>query len=324
MSHSDFREELQYYKEHIDIRDYLEASGYEIDKSRDTARYRAYTHPDTRDKVYIPKNSQHKVPNYYVNQLDNDDKGTLLDFIMSREQKSLDEARLSLRAFHQGYVPSPPPPVEKVNDQKKEKQKYVIQKIVEEHPSGLESPYLKERWLSDETLRHPAFRDKVKLNSYAAEQYLAFPLADHEGKVSGVALKSVNKERILGEKSGVWSSHPSNGKLTIDRMVITEHPIDAMSYHQLFDDKQRNTIYLSTAGNPSNKQIEVIQNHIHLHKPKEIILANDLDKAGQLFNQKYLEKLKPHEAVLHEEKPQFKDWNADLSAWSLYKDDLAP
>ncbi|MDF9801322.1 hypothetical protein OKW21_006631 [Catalinimonas alkaloidigena] len=324
MEYSSFRDELNYYKENIDIRDYLETSGYTLDKTRDTARYRAYSHQENGDKIYIPRNSKYGVPNYYVNQFDNDDKGTVIDFVMSREQKSLNEARLTLRDFQQGYVPSVKqqqtvPVHEEKNTE--ERRQYMVEKIAKEYPSGLDDEYLEKRLLSSATLHHPAFKGKVKLNEVSEDKWIVFPLENEHGKPTGLSMKGNGKERILGEKSGVWISHPRVLGKNVDQLVITEHPIDAMSYHQLHGSspQNHNAVYLATAGNPSHKQLEVIQSKVNELQPKEIVLANDNDKAGHQYDEKYQEKLQFGNAHTRIEKSQFKDWNADLYATTLYQ-----
>lgn len=318
-----FRDELNHYKETIDIRDYLEKTGYSLDKSRDTPRYRAYTHQGLGDKVFIPKNNKSGIANFYVNQFDNDDKGTLIDFIMSRENKTLDEARLTLREFQHGYVPDQEKYSVTENDDqdKKKRQQYIVRKIATEYPSGLNDIYLERRLLTADTRHHPAFARKIKLNEISGERWMAFPLENAKGKPTGLAMKRDGKEKILGEKSGVWISHPTMSDQSVDKIIITEHPIDAMSYHQLNAatlDKQ-NVMYVATAGNPSGKQIEVIQKKIQVMQPKEVVLANDNDQAGQQYNEKYQQKLKDTGSIIKIEKPQFKDWNADVYAGAVYQ-----
>src|SRR5690606_29996864 len=116
---------------------------------------------------------------------------------------------------------------------------------------------LEKRLLSSVTRHHPAFKDKVKLNEVSEDKWIVFPLENEQGKPTGLSMKGNGKERILGEKSGVWISHPSMPGKEVDQLVITEHPIDAMSYHQLHGGSRQNqnTVYLATAGNPSHKQM---------------------------------------------------------------------
>lgn len=323
MEHSSFRDELNHYKEQIDIRDYLEQSGYTIDKSRDTPHYRAYSNHEIGDKVYIPKNSRYGIPNYYVNQFDNDDKGTIVDFIMTREKKTLDETRLTLRDFQQGYVPQKAVQAQSLpeDENRKKRQQYIVEKIATTNPSALDELYMEKRLLSAATRHHPAFEGKVQLNEVADKKWIVFPLEDTHGKPTGLSMKTEGKERILGEKSGVWISNPTKEKAKVDKLIITEHPIDAMSYHQLHgvSQEKHNIIYLSTAGNPSQRQMDVIEQKAVTLQPEEIVLANDNDRAGHQYNEKYEEKLKDTEIQITIEKPQFKDWNADVKATVLYQ-----
>ncbi len=319
MEHKD---ELNHYKQSIDIRDYLKNAGYETDKSRDTRRFQAFTHKQSGDKVYVPISNKYATPNYYVNQFDNKDKGTVVDFVMTRERKNLEEARLTLREFDQSYTPSKShtrTSQEIQNGEDKQKrQQYIIQKIVEEHPSGANEPYLEKRLLDYETRNHAAFQDKVKLNEAPDERFVAFPMQDENGKVTGLAMKSNTTERFLGNRTGVWMSNPTLNKAEVDRVVITEHPIDAMSYHQLRQDKEKNVIHLSTAGNPSPEQVAILNKQIKTLQPKEVVLANDNDAAGRKYDQTYTEALKDSRIPVVIEKSEFKDWNADVYAKAMY------
>lgn len=322
MKNKAHQEELDSYKESIDIRDYLKSSGYKIDKDRDTKRYQAFTSEQSGDKIYVPINNKYPNANYYVNQFDHKDKGTIVDFVMSRQQKTLDEARLALREFQHGYIPTSS--YEKVlpDEAKQARHQFIVNKIAKEHATGTNELYIEKRLLDHDTRNHAAFQDKIKLNEAPDERFVAFPMQDGDGKITGVAMKSNTRERFLGNRSGVWISHPTQGKKQIDKVVITEHPIDAMSYYQLRPDKEKNVIYLSTAGNPSQQQVETLSKHIKSLEPKEIVLANDNDPAGRKYDQLYTKALQPTNIPVSIEKSEFKDWNADIYAQQMYKSRL--
>ena len=83
MKGDDYKKDLNRIKQQIDIREYLTHTGYEVDKKRDTPRYRAYSHPTSNDKVYVPIDKKYNNPNYFVNLYDPKDRGTVLDLVMT-------------------------------------------------------------------------------------------------------------------------------------------------------------------------------------------------------------------------------------------------
>ena len=329
MEEMNHRDELNHYKRHIDIREYLTSVGYVSDKERDTPRYRAFSNEVTQDKVYVPINKAYANPNFYVNQHDSQDKGTVVNFVMTRQQKDLNEARQTLREYlGQGYMPSPEKRIdsEKNTDAeevaKKKRQDFVVQRITQGE-SGVNEVYLQKRLLLHDTRNHVAFQEVVKLNEAPDARFVAFPLKDELGNVSGLAMKSPTKERFLGNRDGAWVSSPTRSDQAIDKAIITEDPVDAMSYHQLRGNRsQENVVYISPAGNPSVNQLSVIKEHIILIDPKSVVLANDNDLPGKEYDRKYQQTLKDIGIPVQVEKSTFKDWNADLFAQQVYRSRL--
>ncbi|MDJ1470269.1 toprim domain-containing protein [Xanthocytophaga flava] len=73
--------------------------------------------------------------------------------------------------------------------------------------------------------------------------------------------------------------------LKVDRLMITENPIDAMSFHQISPPKQgESRMYISTGGQPSDKQLAYINQIVQRVEPSQVILGNDNEKAGTKFN----------------------------------------
>ena len=330
--HQNHREELQWYKEQIDIRHYLESTGYVLDRARNTRRYQAYFNEERGDKVYVPADTRYPVPSYYVNQFDRKDKGTLVDFIMSREKKDLEGARLVLKAFSstRPYPENPVPMVEKGKDEAAEqlrKHQMVIEKIMREK-SLKEDSYLRSRFLEEDTIRAKAFKGKVLLNQAPDGTYWAFPMQEVEGgKVVGMSLKNAEGERMLGRRTGLWISHPTrNSRAPVEQAVLTEHPIDAMSYYQLRKKEMQdiNCVFLSTAGNPSQDQLKAVKEFVDLHKVPKVVLAHDNDPAGAAYTKEYQQSIKEWNkerkqtsVELRVVLPTFKDFNADIKARKL-------
>lgn len=50
----DLKEKIEWVKNNIDIRNYLESCGYTIDKERDCKKYRVYASLDGYDIIVVP------------------------------------------------------------------------------------------------------------------------------------------------------------------------------------------------------------------------------------------------------------------------------
>ena len=327
MSDNSLKNDLKDYKERIDITQYLTDQGYEIDKKRDSQKHRAYTNGDTGDKLYIPINKKYNNPSYYVNLHDPKDKGTVVDFVMSRKQTDLEGARQILKSYLGDSHSTNDSPVvtraakqsDKEDEAKKQRQMFIVTKIVEGE-SGANEAYLEKKLLGHDTRNHVAFQGAIKLNEAPDARFVAFPLKDEHGKVSGVAMKSPHKIRFLGNREGMWVSSPTRPGQPVDKVVITEDPVDAMSHHQLQGkSSQDNLVYMSPAGNPSAKQLEIAKNYIPTTGAKSVTLANDGDLAGMKYDQLYKDVLKDTGLPINIEKSNFKDWNADLFAQQMYR-----
>lgn len=72
-------------------------------------------------------------------------------------------------------------------------------------------------------------------------------------------------------------------KAKADRIVITESPIDAISFAQMMGKASEYNLYIATGGHPSPNQIQLI-NRIVRHHACEVVLAMDNEHAGLRFN----------------------------------------
>ena len=92
-----------------------------------------------------------------------------------------------------------------------------------------------------------------------------------------------NKIEVSGKTLAGLSS--ALNPLMVNRLLVTENPIDAMSFHQLSPPKPGETrMYLSTGGQPSEKQIAYINQLVQRIAPGQVLMGNDQDKSGVKFN----------------------------------------
>ncbi|MDQ1090446.1 toprim domain-containing protein [Siphonobacter sp. SORGH_AS_1065] len=92
-----------------------------------------------------------------------------------------------------------------------------------------------------------------------------------------------NKVTVAGNQLDELTKalHP----LQVQRIVVTENPIDAISFHQISPPAtDENRMYISTGGQPSHKQIEYLNRIIKEVQPNQVLLGMDNEKEGMKFN----------------------------------------
>lgn len=156
--------------------------------------------------------------------------------------------------------------------------------------------YLQSRGISPELLRTPEFKGRVWTNIYNGQEHVAFPFYGGDNKaIIGLNFRSgdVNKNAAASNRAaGLWTSNiPSQ----IEYVVITESPIDCISYSALADGKHKdNTLYVATFGRPSLEHgatlAGILEGAKGAGKLKEdgegikFITAFDNDYTGQMFS----------------------------------------
>ena len=108
------------------------------------------------------------------------------------------------------------------------------------------------------------------------------------------------------KRSEGWFYFERGGQFVdpIQRAVLVESPIDAMSFAVLDRTESRKTLYLSTDGNG-----EVPLKFLRTLPAKSVLVAYDNDDDGNLMAQRVIEQL-PDQAVRKLSKA--KDWNEEL------------
>lgn len=135
-----------------------------------------------------------------------------------------------------------------------------------------------------------------------------FPHHDGDG-ITGFTAKNENYTGFSkGGTKALWSSKTNEKD---SRLVITESAIDAMSYHQLFSEKNPHTRYISTGGTISTKQLELVKTAMTEMKGTggEIVIATDNDKAGHKLAQTLSLEAPPKSKISRYVPKQGKDWN---------------
>ncbi|MBJ6111299.1 toprim domain-containing protein [Hymenobacter sp. BT523] len=327
-------QELDRFKQSIDLVDYAtRRHGYDVKK----AGPRGHWHQLEKDgeMLIVSRNGDHQV---YLNPGDDRDSGSIIDFVKTRENQTLGQVRQTLRQYlgepEQGWqaATSPPPPAPAAYapkptgptemESEAERRARLVAAVMGTHASLTDRSYLHQRHLSDETIDSPAFQGRVFTSQQGNFRNTAFPLYNEHGIATVEQRNNEYKHLLQLPKTGVWVSHPTEGKDTpVQRLVVSESPVDAMSYHQLHHrgaQGQPNTLYVATSGTVTERQVELIQKLIDKQEPKEVVLANDNDAAGRRFNINYLNELQvPRRArevadgqVAYDEAPRQVEWHA--------------
>lgn len=333
-------QELDRFKQSIDLVDYAtRRHGYDVKK----ASPRGQWHQLEKDgeMLIVSRKGDHQV---YLNPGDDRDSGSIIDFVKTRENQTLGQVRQTLRQYlgepehaSSGWqaAASPPPPAPAAYAPKPgepaeveteaERRARLVAAVMGTHAALTDRSYLHHRHLSDETLDSPAFQGRVFTSQQGNFRNTAFPLYNEHGIATIEQRNDDYKHLLQLPKTGVWVSHPTEGPGTpVQRLVVSESPVDAMSYHQLHHhgaEGQPNTLYVATSGTVTERQVELIQKLIDKQEPREVVLANDNDAAGRRFNINYLNELQaPRRArevgegqVAYAEAPRPVEWHATAS-----------
>ena len=130
------------------------------------------------------------------------------------------------------------------------------------------------------------------------------------GKAIGVSLRSATgswKGLSAGTKKDRCQFWFANKEGPPERIIVTEAPIDALSFAAKDLNDTRTTLYLSKDG---SGPIPVAEFEKVLARGGEIIVATDNDRAGELLAWKIAEQIPSITRVKPE--PEYKDWNDQL------------
>ncbi|TLM88800.1 toprim domain-containing protein [Hymenobacter jeollabukensis] len=306
-------DELEHFKQDISLVGYAtQQLGYTIKEESRRGDWHKL-HKDGETLIVTRKQDGHEV---YMNPGDDRDNGSIIDLVKARggshgQGLNLGQVRQTLRAYLNedgpardraalDALPRPAQPAERLPVPEgmtdAEKRNFLIGEALGLKPELTNRDYLHSRGITDSTIDAPAFTNRVFTAQNGHHQNTAFPLYNETG-ISSIEEKNTNFKSMLPlPKDGIWVSQPTAGRGTpVERVVVTESAIDAMSKYQLEQSggKGPNTMYVATSGNVTERQSELIQRLIDRQRPAEVTLANDNDAAGRRFNINYLNDLQP-------------------------------
>jgi 5S rRNA maturation endonuclease (ribonuclease M5) len=299
------QEELEKFKTQINLVEYAQSQGYQY-SSQSSSRNSAVLAHDNGDKIVVATDTDgHGI---YFSIRDDGDNGTIIDFVQNRSNLRLGEVRKELRNWRdepraRGSEFRPREKPQPIN-----RDRLGVIKAVSGFKVAVEHPYLEKRGISQSILKSDRFIGTVAMDSRGNA---IFPHYDQDG-LTGFTIKNDNFNGFSpGGTKALWKSKQESGDR---RLVIVESAIDAMSYHQLFADKNPHTRYISTGGTISKYQLDLIKTAMAdmTKTGGEIVIATDNDKAGNKLA-KTLANVAPSLYKISRHVPQQgKDWNEFL------------
>ncbi|QKG59053.1 toprim domain-containing protein (plasmid) [Hymenobacter sp. BRD128] len=310
--------ELDHFKRDIDLVRYAtERHGYTVTAEGKNGQW--HNLEKGGEKLLVSSGKGQEYP-LYKNLHDERDAGTIIEFAQARGEGrngpglNLGEVRKELRTYLGEVGPEvaarPVPlqfperqqaPALPLSGSEEERREALIRQVLGADRGLTDRSYLHSRHITNETIDNPAFQQRIFTSQENKHHNTAFPYYNETG-IAQVSSKNQEPgapkwDRFIEgmPKEGVWVSKPTEGPNTkVDRIVVSESPIDSLSYHQLNHRAgSPNTLYVATGGTPTEKQAELIQRIIDRQQPREVALANDRDPSGVRYNINYLNDLSP-------------------------------
>lgn len=299
--------ELEAFKRDINLVEFAASLGYEVD-ARESSRSSAVLR-NGADKIVIATDEDgHGI---YFSVRDDQDNGTIIDFLQRRQGLSLGNVRKALRPWtmhSSSYRPNSNPEVRRFRKPAPSSadRQHVLAEYLRTSPQPDQGhPYLLTRFLAGSLLTDPRFIKMIRIDDRGNA---VFPHYDRAG-LTGYELKNRGFTGFAkhGEK-GLWFS---SNLASADKVVIVECAIDALSHAQLFG---QDSAYLSIGGQPNPKQPELLEGALlKAHeRGAKVIIGTDADQGGDNLAA-LIKDLAPEGANIERnrppEGPRLKDWN---------------
>jgi 5S rRNA maturation endonuclease (ribonuclease M5) len=306
-------DELGRFKSEINLVEYAESVGYEINRKESSKSSTVMRRGD--DKIIVATDADgHGI---YFSVKDDSDNGSIIDFVQKREGKNLGQVRQALRPWTNTFSSYRPVVARKAEAERPRKpepstadRRQVLATWMKMQPANGQHSYLEQRGISRATLADSRFAGHVRIDGKANA---VFPHYDKDG-LAGYELKNVGFTGFAknGTKA-VWHSANINSATQI---VLVESAIDAMSHAQI---QRTDAAYISVGGSMSDHQRELVQGALKkaADRGAKIVIATDADDAGHKLAEQ-LTSLAPPGAKIERHQPtQGKDWNDQLVALHL-------
>ncbi|MCA9068693.1 MAG: DUF3991 domain-containing protein, partial [Planctomycetaceae bacterium] len=216
----------------IDLRQYTASRGFQLDRKKSSRSSAVMRHPNG-DKLIIGRSLRGQ---YIYFNAKGDDRGSIIDFVQTRDRVSIGEVRKLLRPWIGGEAPAlrELPTFDQALEPCDHNAAGVLAAWMKMKPIVKTHPYLEyKRMIPRRILMHPIFTDRIRIDDRGNA---VFPHFNPSG-FCGFELKNGNWTGFSpGGVKGLACSRPRSG----DReLIICETAIDMLSYAALKGVEQR-------------------------------------------------------------------------------------
>lgn len=285
------------FRQEINIASYAESKGWQINQSKSDKNCTVVQRMDDErsvETILVRKDNQRGYR--YITDGDPSDRGTIVDFLVKKENFSIAEKEDWAKIFthlnnymgNATHVQLPPTPPKLDKD---------LQKQVDSFHLNMnpltDTRYLESRGLTEKSFHSPEFQGQIFNSKVYGWKNTSFPLRTDEAFVCAInrsdeqnGYRKEQWNRLTNEREG--SMHISNLAIfdskKVDKLIIAESPIDTLSYlelhHKAIREKNEQNIYIATAGTPANAAYTTLQKVINQTQPEKIVIAFDNDNGG--------------------------------------------
>lgn len=308
-SFQDFRNEISIIEMALSV-------GYKISK-KDGLKWPVLKDEASGDKIIIvnPRSTSNQG---YFNPHDGKDKGTLINFVKNRigsifpyHHDKSEVGNINAVLYNYQSLPLPEKNSFKADVTYLEKEFSEKEFFLPEGLSELKNPfYLHYRGIQSQTINSDSFKEKIFNVKVGDFNNIGFPYFNHSGEIVGFEIRNKQFKHVIegSDRSiGIWHS---NMPKTLEAAILTESPIDALSYHQIKG--KRNSWYISFGGSVTAGQLETVKSiiaHANAITELKIISAVDNDETGKIYTNKFKEAFTVN---VIEDYPRLNDYNEDL------------
>lgn len=295
-------DELEQFKSQINLAEYAAAQGYQLDRGESSRNSAVMRRESDGDKIIVATGERGF--GIYFSVRDDNDNGTIVDFVQSRQGFNLGQVRKELRPWI-GAEPLPVPErIKKPEPSSSDRQQAIrAWSQMQPQPKG-GHPRLQERGISSEILEDPRFRQVIRQDQRGNA---VFPHYDEAG-LSGYELK--NRDFTGFSRGGEKRLWITSNIEHAPRVVVTESAIDALSHAEITGDTE--AAYISIGGQPSPEQWQALTAKLTEAQERgaSVVVGTDADEPGDRLAARIGELTS---GAKRDEPEEGKDWNQQLT-----------
>lgn len=302
--------DFNYFKKEISLPDYLKNYGFQIDKKESSRNCIKMRNEQTSEVFVIRKNG---AGNYIIwDPLNDVFKGsTIIDFVLEKHKNEYPDRPFTFKDVSNvltNYIEGKSFVSTTQSNFQLEVEKDSKSKFNREYNNlkpCTERSFLHNRGIEDFIIDSVIFKSNIYNHSFIdanGKEHVntAFPLVGENGVVA-ISKRNNDFKGMMGEKdNGIFITKDLTNGGKIDKLIITESAIDAISHYQInFEEfKNINIRYISTEGAFSEQQTDLISKVINKQNPNEVNFGQDNDLEGTHQITKLLSDLKIDEKYL--------------------------